>query len=39
MTMRWHTDRSSRGEPVAATLLYGLEVPSEGGDTLFADQQ
>lgn len=37
MAMRWHTDRSLAGDPVAATLLYGLEVPSQGGETIFAD--
>jgi taurine dioxygenase len=35
--MRWHTDRSWRAEPALATLLYGLEVPSAGGDTLFCN--
>lgn len=35
--MRWHTDRSWRPDPVTATLLYGVEVPSEGGDTLFCN--
>jgi taurine dioxygenase len=35
--MRWHTDRSWRPDPVTATLLYGVEVPNEGGDTLFCD--
>jgi taurine dioxygenase len=35
--MRWHTDRSWRPDPVTATLLYGVEIPSEGGDTLFCD--
>ena len=35
--MRWHTDRSWRRDPVTATLLYGVEVPSRGGDTLFAN--
>jgi alpha-ketoglutarate-dependent taurine dioxygenase len=35
--MRWHTDRSWRSDPAFATLLYGLEVPSEGGDTLFCN--
>ncbi len=35
--MRWHTDRSWRAEPALATLLYGLEVPSTGGDTLFCN--
>jgi alpha-ketoglutarate-dependent taurine dioxygenase len=36
-SMRWHTGRSWRRDLVTATLLYGLEVPSEGGDTLFAN--
>jgi taurine dioxygenase len=35
--MRWHTDRSWRPDPAFATLLYGVEVPSEGGDTLFCN--
>jgi len=35
--MRWHTDRSWRKEPALATILYGLEVPSKGGDTPFCD--
>ena len=35
--MRWHTDRSWRRDPALATILYGLEVPSTGGDTLFVN--
>jgi alpha-ketoglutarate-dependent taurine dioxygenase len=35
--MRWHTDRSWRSEPALATLLYGVEVPKVGGDTLFCN--
>jgi taurine dioxygenase len=35
--MRWHTDRSWRIEPALATILYGVEVPSTGGDTLFSN--
>jgi taurine dioxygenase len=35
--MRWHTDRSWRVDPALATILYGVEVPSVGGDTLFAN--
>ena len=35
--MRWHTDRSWRPEPALATLLYGVEVPDIGGDTLFCN--
>lgn len=33
----WHTDTSYLACPPAATLLYAVEVPDEGGDTLFAD--
>ena len=35
--MRWHTDRSWRRDPALATILYGVEVPSTGGDTLFVN--
>jgi alpha-ketoglutarate-dependent taurine dioxygenase len=34
---RWHTDRSYMPRPAMASLLYGVEVPSVGGDTLFAN--
>lgn len=33
----WHTDTSYLERPPMATLLYAVEVPDEGGDTLFAD--
>lgn len=33
----WHTDTSYLERPPAATLLYAVEVPGEGGDTLYAD--
>ena len=33
----WHTDSSYLQKPPMATLLYAVEVPDEGGDTLFAD--
>ena len=33
----WHTDTAYVSRPPAITLLYAVEVPAEGGDTLFAD--
>lgn len=33
----WHTDYSYRQEPVMGTMLYAVEVPPEGADTLLAD--
>lgn len=33
----WHSDLSYMERPSAATLLYGVQVPPEGGDTLFAN--
>jgi len=33
----WHTDLNYLANPTAVTLLYALEVPAEGGETLFAD--
>jgi alpha-ketoglutarate-dependent taurine dioxygenase len=34
----FHTDYSYLQVPARATVLYSIEVPSEGGNTLFADQ-
>jgi len=33
----WHSDMSYQEKPVKATLLYAIEVPARGGDTLFAN--
>lgn len=34
----WHTDWSFQETPPAGTCLYGITIPPEGGDTLFANQ-
>ena len=33
----WHTDQGYLEYPTAYTLLYGIETPPEGADTLFTD--
>lgn len=33
----WHTDYSYKEEPVKCTMLYAVQVPDEGSDTLLAD--
>jgi alpha-ketoglutarate-dependent taurine dioxygenase len=34
---RWHTDKSYYRTPPSMTTLYGVELPSHGGDTEFAN--
>ena len=34
----WHTDYGFKAEPVMCTMLYSIQVPDEGSDTLLADQ-
>lgn len=33
----WHTDASYMRKPASSTLLYAIEIPPSGGDTLFAN--
>ena len=33
----WHTDQSYEEDPASATILYSIEAPETGGETLFAD--
>ncbi|MDH3699909.1 MAG: TauD/TfdA family dioxygenase [Alphaproteobacteria bacterium] len=33
----WHSDLSYKEAPASATVLYGVETPPAGADTLFAD--
>jgi len=34
----WHADTTMVAEPPMGAILYGIEVPAYGGDTLFANQ-
>jgi len=35
--MHFHTDQCHQQRPAKATILYAMEVPKEGGDTLFSN--
>lgn len=35
----WHSDFAFQEHPAKATILNGLEIPPEGGNTLFADME
>ena len=35
--MQFHSDGAHRDSPYRATTLYGIKIPSRGGDTLFAN--
>jgi len=34
----WHTDQMFSPQPAMGTILYAVEVPSAGGDTMFTNQ-
>ena len=36
---QWHTDHTNREHPPAATILYGVEIPSAGGGTSVASMR
>src|SRR5262245_5563939 len=36
---RWHTDHTTHERPPAATILYGVEIPSAGGGTSVANMR
>lgn len=38
-SMAWHSDNTYEVQPPGITFLYALEVPDEGGDTVFVDTE
>jgi taurine dioxygenase len=34
----WHSDQAFTANPAMGTMLYGVEIPSAGGDTLWTNQ-
>jgi taurine dioxygenase len=36
---QWHTDHTNRERPPAATILYGVAIPSAGGGTSIANMR
>jgi taurine dioxygenase len=36
---RWHTDHTNHEKPPLATILYGVEIPSKGGETSVASMR
>ncbi len=36
---QWHTDHTNRERPPAATILYGVDIPSAGGGTSVANMR
>ena len=37
--LEWHSDQSYQAKPATGTLLYSVEVPTEGGSTYFSNLQ
>ena len=37
-TITWHSDVTYENQPPGTSFLYALDVPTAGGDTLFANQ-
>ena len=33
----WHSDITYKAQPPMGSILYGMEIPPEGGDTLYCD--